>query len=453
MVNDGARASFAGSASASIGRRVTETVDPFPQMAPPLEGTPPPVAGDGFKPGREILAYYAVVGLYFFAFGLQAVVFPSLITFVLQEDAHRLGYAQMALSAPFFALLLFGGLLAERVRAGPALFILQLAFAAPPMALAAAAYFHAISYSAAIAYAVLMGSLAAFMLPVRDAALNGVVAREAARGHVIPLTRAAATATAVQLGAQIAGLLTGAMAQQDPGPFLVIQAVAVVLSAGVALFLRGEKPVVEARTVKAAFGDIGAGLKYAFGDPVMGPMLWTAGYIGVFIIGSFQVLFPLIIRDTYGGGAEELGRLLATFFGASFVSAVIVGRLPSFKFPGRALLISHMLAAAVLATFAIEKPMWAFTALVVMWGLGAGVTMSTSRTITQASADPAYLGRVLAIYSMGFMGGAPIGSWLIGQTAHHFGLAAASLLPAIGLAAAAVALAMFSPIWKMRRLI
>ena len=417
---------------------------------------PPPTAetgSDGFKPGREILAYYTVVALYFFAFGLQAVVFPSLVTFVLNEDAHRLGLAQMALSAPFFALLLFGGLLAERVRAGRALFILQLAFAAPPLALAAAAYAHAITYSGAIAYAVLMGSLAAFMLPVRDAALNGVVAREAARGRVVPLTRAAATATAVQLGAQIAGLLTGAIAQKDPGPFLVIQAVAVVLSAGVALLLRGEKPVVEARTMGAAFSDIGAGLRYAFGDRVMGPMLWTAGYIGVFIIGSFQVLFPLIVRDTYGGGAEELGRLLATFFGASFVSAVIVGRLPSLRFPGRALLISHLLAAIILATFAIEKPMWAFTALVIVWGLVAGVTMSTSRTITQASADPAYLGRVLAIYSMGFMGGAPIGSWLIGQTAHHFGLPAASVVPAIGLAAAAVTLAVFSPIWKMRRLV
>jgi hypothetical protein len=42
----------------------------------------------------------------------------------------------------------------------------------------------------------------------------------------------------------------------------------------VALLLRGEKPLVEARTVKAAFGDIGAGLKYAFSDPVMGPMLF-----------------------------------------------------------------------------------------------------------------------------------------------------------------------------------
>jgi len=435
------------------GRGYSSPVIDLGETIPQAQTSPPaqPATGDGLKPGREILAYYVVLSLYFFAFGLQAVVFPSLVTFVLEEDARRLGFAQMALSAPFFALLLFGGLLAERVRAGRALFLLQLAFAVPPVALAIAAQLHLLTYAAAIGYAVVMGSLAAFMLPVRDAALNGIVAREAARGFVMPLTRAAAVATAVQLGAQIAGLLVGALSQRNPAPFLVLQGVIVVISGCIALMLRGEKPVVEARSVKAAFGDIGAGLSYAFRDPVMGPMLWTAAYIGVFIIGAFQVLFPLIVRESYGGGTEELGRLFATFFGASFVSAVIVGRLPPFKYPGRALLISHMLGALILATFAFEKPLWAFTALVVVWGLGAGVTMSTSRTITQASADPKYLGRVLAIYSMGFMGGAPIGSYLIGQAAFHFGPRTAAIFPAIGLAIAAVALAVFSPIWKMER--
>lgn len=405
--------------------------------------------GDGMTPGREILAYYVVVALYFFAFGLQAVVFPSLVTFVLREGADKLGFAQMALSAPFFALLLLGGWLAERVRASHALFILQIAFAAPPLALATASSLHAITYTGAIAYALMMGTLAAFMLPVRDSALNGVVEREAARGHKVPLTRAAAVATAVQLGAQIAGLLVGSYSRLDPAPFLVLQAAAVALSASIALLLRGDKPEVKARGLKAAVNEIGDGLRYAFRDPVMGPMLWTAAYIGVFVIGAFQVLFPLIVREHYHGGTELLGRMFAVFFGASFVSAVIVGRLPPMKYPGRALLVSHMLGAVVLATFAVDKPLWAFVALVITWGLGAGVTMSTSRTITQASADPRYLGRVLAIYSMGFMGGAPIGSLLVGQTAEHFGIAAASLIPAAGLFVAAGALAIFSPIWSM----
>jgi MFS family permease len=406
---------------------------------------------DDLKPGREIAIYFALVALYFFAFGLQMVVYPSLVTFTLHEDARRVGQAQMALSAPMFALLLFGGLLAERVRAGNALFGLQVAFALPPLALAFAAVNGAVTFSMVIAYGVVMGSLAAFMLPVRDAALNGVVGRELARGGKVVLARAAATATAVQLGAQIAGLLSGAQAGLNPAPFLVLQSAAVAIAAVLSLRLRAPKPEVHARTIADAFRGIGDGLKYSFRDPTMGPMLATAAYIGVFIIGSFQVLFPLIVRDVYGGDAEEVGHLLAIFFGASFVSAVAVGALRPMRWPGRALLMSHLMAAAILASFAIDKPMWAFMTSVAVWGLGAGVTMSTSRTIVQSTASPAYLGRVLAVYSMGFMGGAPIGAWIIGQAIFYLGPSQAALVPAAGLAIAAISLAVFSPIWRMQR--
>ncbi len=415
------------------------------------EDTSAQARGDGQPAGREIVFYYAMVALYFFAFGLQAVLFPSLVTFTLHEDARRVGQAQMAISAPMFALLLFGGLLAERVRPATAMLVLQLAFAAPPLLLAFAAATGALTYPMLILYALTMGSLAAFMLPVRDAALNGVVGREAARGRTVLLARAAATATAVQLGAQIAGLMTGSMAQTHPAPYLALQGAAVAAAAMLAPQIRAPKPKVEARTIRQAFGDIGAGLSYAFRDPVMGPMLWTAAYIGVFIIGSFQVLFPLIVRDVYGGGAREVGQLMAIFFGASFVSAVLVGALPPIRWPGKALLISHLLGAAILASFAIEKPMWAFMVSVAVWGLGAGVTMSTSRTITQSSAAPAYLGRVLAVYSMGFMGGAPIGAFIIGQAIFHLGAREAALVPALGLAVAAIALGVLSPLWKMER--
>lgn len=133
---------FAGGCGADMVRAVTERDDSAAPRGP---------RGDGMRPGRELLAYYVVVALYFFAFGLQAVVFPSLVTFVLREGADKLGFAQMALSAPFFALLLLGGWLAERVRASRALFVLQIAFAAPPLALATASSLHAITYPGAIA--------------------------------------------------------------------------------------------------------------------------------------------------------------------------------------------------------------------------------------------------------------------------------------------------------------
>mgnify|MGYP002624038087 FL=1 len=93
----------------------------------------------GRKPGRrlipELLVYYVLVGLYFFAFGMQFVLFPSLVAFYLQATPQGVGLAQSALSAPMFCFLLFGGLLAERARAGPTLMQLQLLFTAATFSL------------------------------------------------------------------------------------------------------------------------------------------------------------------------------------------------------------------------------------------------------------------------------------------------------------------------------
>jgi hypothetical protein len=49
---------------------------------------------------------------------------------------------------------------------------------------------------------------------------------------------------------------------------------------------------------------------------------------------------------------------------------------------------------------------WATLGVIVgVWGLASGVAISMSRTITQSAASPTFLGRVLAIYSLGFFGG------------------------------------------------
>lgn len=413
-------------------------------MEPPPTSPPRPAF-------RELHAYYLLVGLYFFAFGMQFVLFPSLAAFFLDATAEGVGLAQSAISAPLFCLLLFGGLVAERARAGIALARLHLLFCAASLALAVIVAAGALSYELLIGYATFVGACAAFLMPVRDAALNGVVAREAAMGRNTSIATAAATTTAVQIGAQIAGILVARFAGHAPAPFLALQAGVLALGALVALGLRAPKPTGHERTVRGALRDVREGLVYSFRSPLMAPMLVSSAYVGVFVIGALQVLFPLIIREEYGGAAQSqagrLGTLLACFWAASFVSAVVLSRMKPLRHPGRAMILSHLASAAALATLAAEKPFLAFIGIAVAWGLAAGVAISMSRTIVQGAAEPRFLGRVLSVYSMGFMGGAPIGSAIIGFASGQIGPHAAALIPAIGLGLAALGLALFTPLW------
>lgn len=402
----------------------------------------------------ELPLYYLVVAFYFFALGMQFVLFPSLVAFLLTATPEGLGLAQSALSGPMFCFLLLGGLLAERAAAGPMLARLYVAFAVATLLLAAAVAIGVVEYPMLIGYAVVVGTLAAFMMPVRDAALNGIVAREAERGRHTPIATAAAITTAVQIGAQIAGILVAGLAGTMPARFIALQGVALALGGIAALGLRTPKPHGHERTLAGVLRDLGGGLSYAFRNPVMSPMIVSAAYVGVFIIGSLQVLFPLVVRDEYGGDtqaqARRLGLLLACFWSASFVSAVILSRVKPLARPGRAMIISHLIGAVALASFAIHKPFPAFVMIVTAWGLAAGVAISVSRSITQGASDRQYLGRVLAVYSMGFMGGAPLGSIVVGFAAREWGSGAAALIPGIGLALAAAALAVSTPLWRYR---
>lgn len=399
----------------------------------------------------ELPFYYLLVALYFFALGMQFVLFPSLVAFMLGATPNGVGLAQSALSAPMFCLLLFGGLLAERAKAGPTLALLHIVLAVASLGLSLVIGAGLLTYTLLVAYAVFVGGCAAFVMPVRDAALNGVIAREAARGRHTPIATAATITTAVQIGAQIAGILVARVAGATPAPFLALQGLVLACGAGLALTLRAPKPTGHERSIASAWRDIGDGLSYAFRNPVMSPMLISAAYVGVFVIGALQVLFPLIIRDFYGDDAQSqadsLGILFAAFWSASFVSAVILSRMKPLQRPGRAMIVSHLVGAMVLFSFAFHKPFWLFLALVVIWGLAAGVSISMSRTIVQGASSQQYLGRVLSVYSMGFMGGAPLGSALVGYTAGEFGARAAAFIPAIGLLIAALALALTTPLW------
>src|SRR5262249_53543641 len=160
------------------------------------------------------------------------------------------------------------------------------------------------------------------------------------------LAAATALTTAVQIGAQIAGILVARFAGARPAPFLVLQALVLASGALTALALRAPKPRGHERSLTGALRDLRQGLVYAFGNAIMSPMLVSAAYVGVFVIGAFQVLFPLIVRDSYGGDdavqSAHLSTLLAAFWGACFVSAIALSRMTPLKYPGRALLGAHL---------------------------------------------------------------------------------------------------------------
>ncbi len=417
----------------------------------------------------ELPAYLSVQSTWFIAFGLQMVLFPYLITNKLGLGGTELGIANLALSGPSVVFLLLGGVVAERAAGKPLLMILHMLAALPSFALGFILANEGIQlqFWHMIAYGVALGTVGAFMMPARDAILNEVVERRGRVGSGVTLQQGVAFATLAQFAAQITGLILGGYADKATtmpnwlggfgiGPIaswqlLTLQGGVVASGAVLAFFLAKGRKVKTGRSgFGAAFGDIAEGFRVVAADPKLWAMTILMFAVGVFVIGAFLVVLPIINRDVYGLSGDGIRDMFVTFWLGAFVTSVALSMVKVIKRQGRLLLSAQLIGAVAMLPMMTKIPHWGFLTIVFIWGLSAGVSIAMSRSIVQDAAPKDQLARVLSIYQLGFMAGAPIGAFAMGWLVDAFGPYKIALVPALGLSAMIAWIILRTPIWSLK---
>ena len=417
----------------------------------------------------ELPAYLAVQCSWFMAFGLQLVLFPYLITGRdhLHLDGLALGLANMALSLPSVIFLLIGGVVAERADGRRLLILLHLLAGVPAMFLAFAIARGQLTYPAMILYALAIGTIGAFMMPARDSIVNEVVSRRSRVGSGVTLQLGVTLATMAQFLAQIAGLILAGYADKATkmpawlggfsiGPIsaetlLIAQGAALASGAGFALMLARGRPVKSSgKGVGSTLSAILDGLRAVQADPKLWAMTTLMFGVGVFVIGSFLVVLPIINRDVYHFGSSGIRDMFVTFWMGAFVSSAVLAVFKRIKRQGRLLLVAQFVASASILMMMGTVPHWMFLGIVFVWGLAAGISIAMSRSIVQDSAPKEKLARVLSIYQLGFMAGAPFGAALMGALVDWFGPQKIAVVPAGGMILLIVWMVFFTPVWNMK---
>ena len=417
----------------------------------------------------ELPAYLMVQLSWFMAFGLQMVLFPYLITGKehLHMDGLALGLANMALSAPSVIFLLIGGVVAERADGKRLLIILHLLAATPALFLALAVARGELSYPAMIIYGLTIGTVGAFMMPARDSIVNEVVERRMRVGSGVTLQLGVTLATMAQFLAQIGGLIVGGYADKRTlmpdwlggfgiGPIpaeqlLAIQGIILALGAGFALWLgRGRQIATSGKGIKSALGDIAEGFHAVRSDGKLWAMTALMFGVGIFVIGAFLVVLPIVNRDVYGFGSDGIRDMFVTFWMGAFVSSVVLSIFKRIKRQGRLLLIAQFLASVSILAMMWQGPHYVFLGIVFIWGLAAGISIAMSRSIVQDAAPKEKLARVLSIYQLGFMAGAPFGAAIMGALVDLFGPQKIAIVPAGGMIALIIWMVFFTPVWNMK---
>ncbi|MGE4605864.1 MAG: MFS transporter [Myxococcota bacterium] len=366
--------------------------------------------------------FSATVGSGFGAIGMQSLLFSWLIVGELRASPEWVGIAQAASALPQLALLMAGGAVADRVEPRRMLAAMHVMAAIPPLALAAVVLTGSLSIASVIGYGVAFGAINAFLMPPRDTLLSRVAGAN--------MVRAVTAMTMVQFSSQIVGtLVAGTTEWVGSVPILTMQAVILVAGAFFALRLPqpektfdrpGSGPAATPNRTGGWF-QATAGLREVWHNPALFAMLLLVSSVGVLFIGPFLVVFPILVRDFYQGGAQDLSLVLTLFPVGAIAGSLALRAQGAIRLKVRATMLA-LLVASVLLGMIGAAPTWPlYLLLTLCWGLTGSVFINLSRSVFQEQASTENRARVLAVYQLGVMGGAPIGSLLSGFASESIG--------------------------------
>ncbi len=394
-----------------------------------------------------LYAYMIAIGAWFFAFGLQTIVFPAIVIFELQEGPDILGIAQAALSAPMLFLLIPAGFIADHFNMRKTLWRLYLLACVPSIALILIFELHQLTLPFLYLYAITIGTISALSLPSRDAALNSILdihqttPRTKNKYNPLNLQKAVVITQTIQFACQIIGIGTAIYAKISLSLFLQILA---FLIASIAAYIL---PDLKHHTEKKLQINTH---KLLFSDSIVLGLIIMMFSVGMFAVGAgFLVIIPIIVRDVFQGGYLLLSITISVFWIGAFISVVCLMLFKNIKKPGRLLLICQSLGMiAYLGLTKVNHPA-IFLLIIASWGITGGVVMSMGRYILQHRIPKNKLGRIMSLYQLGFVGGTPIGALIFGFVLNNFSIHTTILIASLCYSLTMLIIFLLTPLWSL----
>jgi len=170
---------------------------------------------------------------------------------------------------------------------------------------------------------------------------------------------------------------------------------------------------------------IRAGLRYVLRTPELLVPLALMALVGTLGF-NFQVVLPLLAKFSFEAGAMTYAILVSAMAVGSIVGALVNGHRGR---TGPGLIGAGALAFGVAALWAAAMPSLAFEIPALMLLGAASVTFAaTINSTLQLAVSPEMRGRVMALYSVVFLGSTPIGGPLAGWLAQSYDPRVALLL-------------------------
>ncbi|MDO8184090.1 MFS transporter [Conexibacter sp. JD483] len=348
----------------------------------------------------------------------------------LTGSGFAVGVAAALQFAPMLLAGAWGGAIADRLPKRRLLTFTQLAMALPALTLFGLTASGAITLWALYLLIFARGLVLAIDNPARQSFLVELVGPERVL-NAVSLNSALINSARI-IGPAIAGVLITTV---GVAPCFAVNAVS-FLAMIVALQRMDRAQLTATPVTERAPGQVRSALRYVRATPELWIPLALTAVVGTFTF-NFQILLPLLADFTFHGDAGVYATL-TTAMGVGAIAGAIANGSRARVRPS--LLVSAALAfgALVLALSSAPTELLAVVALVPVGAASVAFSASVNSAL-QLAVAPAMRGRVMALYSVVFLGSTPIGAPLMGWLANAAGPRAAFALG--GLVAIAAGLA------------
>jgi MFS family permease len=345
---------------------------------------------------------------------MQSVA-QSWLVYRLTGSAGLLGLVGFAGQIPVFLLAPFGGAVADARGRHPILLATQTLSMILALALAAVTLSGRVQIWHVFAIAALVGMVNAFDIPARQAFVADMVGRDDLM-NAIALNSSMFTGARI-LGPAVAGALVATIGE---GWCFLLNAVSYVAVIGGLLLMRIE---ARPRSLRegSALANIVEGFQYVRRTPpVRALLLLLLGLVSLTGM-PYAVLMPVFAHRILHGGPRTLGLLMGASGLGALAAASLLATREGVRGLGRWIALASAGFGVSLLLFAWSTSVWLSAAALVPAGFCMLLQMASSNTLIQAMVPDALRGRVMAIYSMMFMGMAPFGALLAGTLADRIG--------------------------------
>ena len=332
------------------------------------------------------------------------------LIYTLTGSVAYLGYVGFISGLPSLLLILYGGVIADRVPRRSLLIITQSSMMVLAFILAALDFLKVVQPWHILALAFLLGIANAFDAPARQSFVLEMVDRE-------DMTNAIAlNGTMYNLGA-IVGPAAAGLTYALIGPawcFTIngISFIAVIIALAM-MRIKLAPPPIQSISIINAVRD---GLRYVLADRLVATLSVTTFVMNVFGFGLI-VLIPAWAVSVLKGDAATNGLLLSARALGAVVGGLVIASIAGRGKRGRLWSTSSFLLPLVMVGFAMTR--WQPLSFFFLAGMGFFLIsiMNTNNAMVQSRVPDELRGRVMGIYSLMFMGGGPIGSLLVGEVA------------------------------------